>query len=127
MRTARILVVLVGILLPYAARIPGTFTHGSGWLTSYWGFGPGAVLFLSAFNAICWASILAATFSYRSPRSVWFPPVLGFGLPTFAHANLDLNADAQAAIALVFIPIYALPLVFAGCLLGLWFDRKAGQ
>jgi hypothetical protein len=120
----RVLIVTVGVLLPYAARIPGMIGKGLPWFTSYLGSGPGAVLFFAAFNAICWGSILAATFTYRDPRSAWFPAVLGFALPALAHVTLDLASDPQAAIALVFIPIYALPLVLVGWLLGLWFDRK---
>jgi len=49
--------------------------------------------------------------------------VVGFALPLYGHATLDLAADAQAGIALIFIPIYSLPLVGLGWLLGLGVDR----
>lgn len=122
MTLARWLIVLVGILLPYAARIPGIYSHGLSWLTSYVG-GWQAVVFFGSFNAICWVSILIATIPYRDVRSVWFPSLLGFGALAVGHAVIDLSADAQAAIGLIFIPIYSLPFVFVGGLIGLAFDR----
>lgn len=48
------------------------------------------------------------SFLYKRPSSVWVPALLGFGFLAFAHYSLDLASDAQAAIALAFIPIYAL-------------------
>lgn len=125
MRVARIVVVVIGILLPYLARIPGALQHGSHWLTSYFGdpgHRLGAVLFFGAFNAIAWGSVLLATMTYRSPHAVWFPAVLGFGFLAFVHSTYDLASDAQAAVGLVFIPIYSLPFILAGWLLGLVFD-----
>lgn len=119
---ARWLIVLVGILLPYATRIVGIPAHGLSWFTSYvntWQ----AVVFFGSFNAICWVSILIATLPYRDVRSVWFPALLGFGSLAAGHAMIDLSADAQAAIGLIFIPIYSLPFVFVGGLIGLAFDR----
>ena len=123
MRNVRIVIVVIGILLPYLARLPGIPTHGAQWLVSYFGTGIGAVLFVGVFNAINWGAIAIATRSYDHPRSAWFPVVLGFALPVWAHSMLDLSSDAQAGIALVFIPIYSLPLVLAGWQLGRWFDR----
>ena len=118
------MIVVIGIILPFVARIPGVLFQGSDWLTSYFGSGVFAILFLSAFNAICWGSILCSTFSYRSPKAVWFPAGFGFVFPAIAHGTLDLSSDAQAALGLIFIPIYALPLVLVGWLVGIWFDRK---
>lgn len=123
MSVARWLVVLVGILLPYAIRILGIPAHGVGWFTSYMGNGIDALVFFGAFNAICWGSILLATLTYRHVRSVWFPALLGFAVPAYFHATLDLASSSTAAIALIFIPIYSLPGVFLGWLIGLLFDR----
>jgi len=120
----RIAIVAVGVVLPYAARLPGALTSGPDWLWSYFGDGLGAVLFFGAFNAICWGAILAASYTYRNPHAVWFPAVLGFVFSAFMHVSLDLSADAQAAIALALIPILSLPLVFVGWLVGRWFDRR---
>ena len=129
MRRARIAVLIMGVFLPYMARIPGIFVHGVDWLTQYFGgegvmHAIGAFLFFGMFEAICWGSILAATLTYRHARAVWFPAVCGFVLPIYAHLSLDLAADAQEAVALIFIPIYSLPFVFVGWLLGWLYDRK---
>ncbi|MBT2750092.1 MULTISPECIES: hypothetical protein [unclassified Lysobacter] len=48
MRKARLIVMLVGILLPYAARLP----RGPSGLGQYTDTNIGAWLFLEAFNAI---------------------------------------------------------------------------
>jgi hypothetical protein len=123
-RIARLLIVIVGVLLPFAARIPGAFVYGPDWLTSYLSGGLSAVLFISAFNCVCWVAILLATSKYKHVGSVWFPATAGFLLPLAAHASLDLSSDSTAAIALIFIPFASLPLVLIGWLLGLWFDRR---
>jgi hypothetical protein len=122
MTTARWLVVLVGILLPYAIRILGIPAHGVGWFTSYLG-GIDALLFFGAFNAICWVSILLSTYAYRHVRSIWFPALGGFGACAYLHSTLDLASSSTAAIGLIFIPIYCLPFVFFSWLIGLLFDR----
>ena len=121
----RVAIVVVGVLLPYAARLPGVLTRGPEWLWSYFGEGLGAVLFFGAFNAICWGAILAASYTYSNPHAVWFPAILGFVFPAFMHVSLDLSSDAQAAIALLLIPMLSLPLVFVGWIVGKWFDRRA--
>lgn len=119
MRKARVIVMLVGILLPYAARVP----RGIGWLAQYTDNGVGAALFLSAFNAIAWGAIILVSLLYKRASSVWAPALLGFGFVAFAHYSLDLAADAQAAIALVFIPIYALVPIAIGAIIGYFMDR----
>jgi hypothetical protein len=126
-KTARILVVLIGILLPYLARIPGVFLHGANWFTSYLGSGLDAFVLLGVCNALCWGAILAASFTYRHARSVWFPAVLGFGFLALSHAFLDLSSNSTAAISLIFIPIFSLPLVIVGWLAGLWYDRRLSR
>lgn len=123
MNNARLLIVIVGILLPYAARVPGIALKGAEWFTSYLPDTLAAFMFFSAWNAVSWGSILAVTFAYRNPRSAWFPAVLGFASLIYGHATLDLSSDAQAAIGLIFIPIYSLPLVLIGWLIGFIFDR----
>jgi hypothetical protein len=119
MRKARLIVMLVGILLPYAARLP----HGISWLQQYTDNGIGGGLFLSAFNAIAWGAIIAVSLLYKRPSSLWAPTLLGFGFLAFAHYSLDLAADAQAAVALVFIPIYALVPIAIGAIVGYFMDR----
>lgn len=123
MINARFAIAVVGFLLPYVARLPGVFVYGPDWLWSYFGDGLGLSVLLGGFNAINWGAVLAASSTYRNPHAAWFPVVLGFAFPAFAHASLDLSSDAQAAISLVLIPIFSLPLVFAGWLVGRWFDH----
>jgi len=120
MRNARFILVLVGVLLPYAARLP----HGIEWLQQYTDESLGGWLFFAAFNAIAWGAILAISFMYRRPASLVAPCLLGFGFLTWAHTALDLRADAQAAIALIFIPIYALVPIAVGGAIGYIVDRR---
>ncbi len=119
-RRARLAIVLIGILLPYAARLPG----GIAWLKQYTDAGLSGFLFLSAFNAIAWGAILALSFLYRRALSMAVPAVLGFGFLAWAHATLDLASDAQAPIGLVFIPIYALLPILVGGVAGYVLDRR---
>ena len=121
----QILVVAVGILLPYLARIPGILTRGPAWFTSFLDGGIGAAVFFGAFNAVLWASVLLAVRSYRHARSAWFPVIIGFALPALAYATIDLAASSTAALGLVFIPLEAVPLVAVGWLVGRYFDRRS--
>ncbi|MGH8320711.1 MAG: hypothetical protein ACRESI_02025 [Gammaproteobacteria bacterium] len=121
MTKARIAVVLIGILLPYLSRLP----HGIPWLEQYTDTGIGGFLFFGAFNAIAWISIVAISFLYRRPASLLAPCLLGFGYLAWAHYSLDLASDAQAAIALIFIPIYSLLPIVIGGVIGYVFDRRS--
>lgn len=121
MGRARWMVVLVGILLPYLARLP----HGLEWLQQYTGLGLAGWLFLGALNAIAWGAILLASLLYRRPLSLLVPAVLGFAFLAYAHHGLDLSADAQAGVALVFIPLYALVPIAVGAVIGYVVDRIA--
>ena len=55
---------------------------------------------------------------------MFFPCGLGFVFLAWAHYTLDLAADAQASIALIFIPIYSLVPTGVGALIGLVIDRS---
>lgn len=120
MRNSRFIVVLIGVLLPYAARLP----HGIEWLHQYTDMDLGGWLFFLALNSIAWGAILAISFMYRRPVSLIAPCLLGFGFLVWAHSTLDLRADAQAAIALIFIPIYALVPIVVGAVIGYIVDRR---
>lgn len=120
LRHARILVVVVGIALPYAARLP----RGADWLHQYTDVGLGGWLFFGAFNAIAWGAILAASFLYRRPLSLLLPAIPGFGFLAWAHFSLDLTADAQAAIGLLYIPIVALAPIAVGAVIGYLVDLR---
>ena len=104
MNAARIVVVVIGIVLPYFARIP----RGVPWVQQYTDVNASGFIFLGGFNAIAWGSIVALSFLYRRPASLLLPCLLGFAFLAWAHYSLDLAADAQAAIALVFIPMIAI-------------------
>ena len=120
MKLVRCLLVVVGFALPYLARLP----RGAAWLQQYTHLsGLSGFLFLSAFNAIPVIAMLALTFVYRKRSSALFPAAAGFAFLGWHHAQLDLSADAQAAIALIFIPIYALAPIALGAGLGFLFDR----
>ena len=120
MFNARLAVVLAGVLIPYLARLPG----GVDWLSQYTHADLRGWVFLQAFNAIAWGSILAISFLYRNPVSVLAPSLLGFGYLAWAHYTLDLAADAQAAVGIVFIPIYALLPITVGGAVGYVLDRR---
>ncbi len=119
MRKARFIIVLVGIALPYLARLP----RGSEWLRQYTDLSFGGCLFLGALNAISWGGILAVSFKYERPVSLLAPCILGFGFLAWAHGTLDLSADPQAAIAWVIIPFYAFVPIAVGGVLGYVVDR----
>lgn len=123
-RTVVGLIAAFGILHPYLARIPGVFVRGEIWFTSYLGTGLLAVIYFGFFNAVLWVSILFAIRSYRHARSAWWPAVLGFSFPLFAHSQVDLTADPQAAVLLILIPLYGLPGVVVGWLIGRWADQR---
>lgn len=120
MARARWLVVLLGIALPYLARLPG----GLDWLRQYIEPGLPAALFLGVFNAVAWGAILGVSRLYRRPLSLLAPCLFGFGFLAWGHARLDLTSDAQAAVGLVFLPIYALLPIAVGAGAGYVIDRK---
>jgi hypothetical protein len=113
------LIVLVGVLLPYAARIP----RGTAWIEQYTSTGLSGLLMLGACNAIAWGSLVALTFLIRRPRLMLIPCLLGFGFLAWSHATLDLAADAQAGLGLALIPVYALVPIGFGGVIGLVLDR----
>ncbi|MBO6850735.1 MAG: hypothetical protein JJ867_09770 [Marinobacter sp.] len=119
MRKARLIIVVVGIVLPYLARVP----RGSEWLGQYTDIGFGGWLFFGALNAIAWGCILALSFKYKRPVSLLAPCILGFGFLAWSHGTLDLSANPNAAIALVIIPVYALLPIAVGGIFGYIVDR----
>jgi hypothetical protein len=102
---ARFLVVVVGIALPFAMRIPGVLWHGLPWLTTYLDAVASFLLPFQLANAISWSAILLATFLFKQPRTIWFPALLGFALPAFTYSTVDLTSDSLASVAFVFAPI----------------------
>ena len=119
----RILIAVVGILLPYAVRIP----YGAAWVEQYTDAGISGFLFLEAFNAIAWGSLIALTFLIRRPVVLLIPCVRGFGFLGWSHARLDVAADPQAGLGLVIIPVYALVPIAIGGVAGLVRDRLSAR
>ncbi|MFN7139266.1 MAG: hypothetical protein ACK4UN_08005 [Limisphaerales bacterium] len=115
------MVAVVGILLPYLVRIP----RGAAWVQQYTDVGLGGFLFFAAFNAIAWGSMVALSFLFRRVSLLLIPVLSGFGFLAWAHYSLDLGSDAQAALGLIFIPIYSLPFIAVGGLIGLVLDRRS--
>ena len=118
-RASRTLIVLAGIATPYLAAI-GRPTY---WMDD----GLGVHLFIAAGNAAWWSIALAFSFGYRRPILAFLPATAGGAVAAFGYRALDLSADAQAAIGLLFIPAYAAAAVLiVGCpALGL--DRLLGK
>ncbi|OAM53034.1 hypothetical protein A7981_06325 [Methylovorus sp. MM2] len=119
MQKARIFIVLLGISLPYIARLP----KGMVWLAQYTDGGLDSFLFIEAFNAIAWGILLGVSFFYRHSISLAIPTILGFGFLAWVHYTLDLAADAQSALAFIFIPIYACIPILIGGIFGYGLDK----
>ena len=124
MKKFRYGIVIFGLALPYLARIPGIPFKGIDWLTSMAGKGLGSMLFFAAFNAICWGAIFAVSFTFKKPRYALFPAAFGFALPLYAYVTIDLASSSTAAIALIFIPIYSVPLTLIGWMAGKYYEKK---
>lgn len=120
MHRARLLVAGLGLPLPLLARLPG----GLAWLAQLTDSGWQGLLFLSGCNAIAWLAMLGISLLYRRPLSLLAPCLPGFGFLAWGYFSLDLAADAQAAIGLVILPIYALAPIALGGLVGYLSDRR---
>jgi hypothetical protein len=140
MTRGRWLIIGVGVLLPYLARLPGSFVRGPSWIGQYFPAGDDfglitirgvmyfglttimGLVYVGAFNAVAWGAILGTTFTFNDQRLAWLPALVGFSYLADAHARLDVAADPQNPIALIFIPLFALKYIFAAWLLGLALD-----
>jgi hypothetical protein len=103
-----IVVLVLAFLMPYLSRIPGTVVHGSDW---FWSYLPdvSGFLFFSVFNLISIIPLLAAGlfFAFGRFKVSFALTALTHLIATFYfHHDYDLAADAQAAIGLIFIPIF---------------------
>lgn len=119
MNKVRIIVALLGIFLPYLVRIP----RGMAWVEQYTDTSILGFVFFGAFNAIAWGSLIAFSFLFRRPAPFLIPCTTGFAFLGWAHYGLDLGADAQAALAVIFIPIFALVPIALGSAVGYVVDR----
>ncbi len=117
------IVAILGILMPYLARLPGIPEHGWSWLISYFGDNWMAPLFFGAFNAVCWVPVIIGSKLYKQPSSIWYPAVGALASSAVMHATVDLAADAQAALALLVIPFLTLPFSATGWIIGYLVER----
>ena len=84
MNSTRIIIAITGILLPYLVRVP----RGSAWVEQYTDISVGGFLFIGAFNAIAWGSIVALSFLFRRSLPLIIPCAFGF-------AFLGCEADPE--------------------------------
>jgi|ERR1044071_8953652 hypothetical protein len=120
-------VLLLGLLSPYLARIPGIPKHGIRWLVEYFP-SLGGFIFFGLLDLLPFGFLLFLRKS-KSDRIIpfWFGVVFAFVFVFVLHGLIDLASDAQAAVVLVFIPLYAIPVSLVGWIIGFlfqWFQRK---
>jgi len=115
MQKTRIYIFFIGIILPYMARLPGGVT----WLQQYTDTSISGFLLLQLFNSITWGSILILSNFYKRSEVLLIPVMFGFGFSAISHYSIDLAADAQASLALIFIPIFSIVPVAIGGGIGL--------
>jgi hypothetical protein len=110
MSLARVRIALVGILLPYLARLPGTVTHGANWFTSY--LEPDLVftVVFQGLNAIGWGGLVLLSYLVTNRAVLIAPAVLGFGFIAIVHAEATFDGPFDGLVVL-FVPVYAL-LIF---------------
>jgi len=119
MTNVQLKIAMIGILLPYAARLP----KGIDWVQQYTSSGLFANLFLGALNAIPWGFMIAASSALQSKKLLLVPCMFGFGVIAWGHYTLDLNSNANAPIGLVIIPLYATIAVGIGTAVGIAIER----
>ncbi len=108
-----------GLLIPFLARFLSVSVRGWDWFTDYLP-GVGGVVFFSAFNLIPSGALYGlGKGSKRAPVAFWFALAAGVGFLLWAHGTVNLRSSSTAAIALLFIPIYAAGAVVAGWAVGL--------
>ena len=104
---ASILVFVYINLLPYLCRLCG----GPGWAAQYLPdreYFLSGLIFLQSFASLPAIPIIAAIWLGRVGRVALVLSLLtATAFLVFWHHDYDLSADAQAAIGLIFIPIYA--------------------
>ncbi len=122
----RLAIAVGGLFLPYVARIPGTLVHGMSWVRSYTSAGLGGFALIQSFNIVAWGTLFGLSFLARSPRAILLPTVAGLGFVGVAHAGVDLAADPQNPIALLFIPLYALPIILVTFVVSLAIVGRGG-
>jgi len=98
--------------------------NGWEWVTAYF---PGIVgfLFISVLNlipGIAW--YLIGKKSGKAPLIFWFSVASGVAFLLWAHGSLNLSSSSTAAIAFIFIPVYAVGAIIIGAIAGLIFNAS---
>jgi hypothetical protein len=124
MRKAQLLVVCLGITLPYTARSLAALHMGSDWLMQFTRYDPTIYLWTNIPNVICWGSVFLAVSVYRHLEAAWFPIFFGFTFSAIAYASLDLTSSPFAPVALITIPFFSLPLILIGFFIGVKYNKK---
>lgn len=110
-------ILALGILIPYLARVPGALAGRPDWLWQYLSGGLGGFLLIEAANALVVGAAWLSLVVFRGRLLAGLPIAAGYSVLFVLHAGLDLSADAQAAIALLFIPVYSLPAFLVGAVI----------
>jgi hypothetical protein len=114
---------LLGLFIPFLARLEGVPAHGHQWLTSYLpGFG--GVGLICIFNLLPLLVVaLFALPNWRHPGFRFYASALTcYWYLLVMHGRVDLASDAQASFALVFIPMRAMRFAIIGGLCGMVID-----
>lgn len=109
---------VVGLVTPFLARLPGVPFRGIEWLTAYLAGGM-SILFLSVVNfipSIAWFGLGRA--SKKIPLAYWVSISGGVAFLLYAHGSINLSSNSTAAIGLLLIPFYAVGAILASWLLG---------
>jgi len=114
------------LVMPFLSRIP----RGGEWVIQYLpdqGHLIGGVVFFGAFAMVPAVAVFGAAILSKPP--FYFPLVfstlVAIVMLGYWHHDNDLAADAQAAISLIFIPIYTSGLSLVGGLIGIGFQLAA--
>ncbi len=119
------LILVIAFFMPYLARIPGMFIHGSEWMWSYIP-SPEGFLFLSAFNLIALIPLAVLGFisANRGMNVAFIVTTIVYCVATFFfHSSYDLASDAQAAIGLVVFPFIIAGITLLTALISFFAER----
>jgi hypothetical protein len=114
-RATLLILAALGLSTPYVASLRAPTPIGWDGLSAF--------LFLQAFNAAWWLPALAGIVVIRSFVLACLPFFAGLGGSFYFYRDLDLSADAQAALALVFYPLYAAGLALFTLVVATLADR----
>jgi hypothetical protein len=110
---------LVCLILPLLSRLP----RGMDWVAQYYpdkGYLLIAILFFGGCALVPALVVLVAFLCSRGPR-YWpglFASLVAWAMLIYWHHDNDLAADAQSALTLIFIPLYAAAIAAVAALLG---------